>query len=225
MLELSLTHRSYCAENPNTESNERLEFLGDAVLGLAVTDYIYANYPKLAEGELAKLRASVVNTAALAERAAELGLGDRMRLGKGEDSSGGRQKESILADGFEAVIGAVHQDAGWIVSRDVVLDLLLAEISAGSERPGGQDYKTRLQELTAELGLGPPAYEISATGPDHDREFSAVAVVDGQGFGDGQGTSKKRAEQGAAATAWHALSEISNSSNGDSQPSEEVGNG
>jgi ribonuclease-3 len=195
------------------------------VVGLAVTDHIYANYPKLAEGELAKLRASVVNTAALADRAAELGLGDIMRLGKGEDSSGGRGKESILADGFEAVIGAVHQDGGWAISRDVVLDLLLAEISAGSERPGGQDYKTRLQELTAELRLGPPTYEISATGPDHDREFNAVAVVDGKGFGGGQGTSKKRAEQGAAAAAWHALSEISNSSNGDSEPSEEVGNG
>ncbi len=231
MLELSLTHRSFCAENANTESNERLEFLGDAVLGLAVTDHIYTKYPKLAEGELAKLRASVVNTAALAERALELGLGDILRLGKGEDSSGGRQKESILADGFEAVIGAVHQDAGWEVSRAVVLDLLIEEISAGSERPGGQDYKTRLQELTAELGLGPPSYEISASGPDHDREFSAVAVVDGKGFGGGLGTSKKRAEQGAAATAWHALSELAispvqtNSSNGDSQQSEEVGNG
>lgn len=220
-----MTHRSFCAENPDSESNERLEFLGDAVLGLAVTDHIYANYPSLAEGELAKLRASVVNTTALAERAIELGLGKILRLGKGEDSSGGREKESILADGFEAVIGAVHQDAGWGVSRQVVLELLLDEISAGSERPGGQDYKTRLQELTAELGLGPPTYEISARGPDHDREFSAVAIVDGKGFGDGQGTSKKRAEQGAAATAWHALSGLSTSSNGDSQPSQEVGNG
>ena len=231
MLELSLTHRSYCAENANTESNERLEFLGDAVLGLAVTDHIYVNYPDLAEGELAKLRASVVNTAALADRAIELGLGGILRLGKGEDSSGGREKESILADGFEAVIGAIHQDAGWETSRAVVLDLLMDEISAGSERPGGQDYKTRLQELTAELGLGPPSYEITATGPDHDRQFNAVAVVDGQGFGGGEGTSKKRAEQGAAATAWHALSELPrtsdriNSSNGDSQQSEEVGNG
>ena len=194
------------------------------MLGLAVTDHIYANYPMLAEGELAKLRASVVNTTALAERALELGLGDILRLGKGEDSSGGRTKESILADGFEAVIGAVHQDAGWLVSSQVVLDLLIEEISAGSERPGGQDYKTRLQELTAELGLGPPSYEISASGPDHDRHFSAVAIVDGKGFGGGHGTSKKRAEQGAAAAAWHELTDLSTSSNGDSQ-TEEVGYG
>ena len=115
------------------------------MLGLAVTDHIYANYPDLAEGELAKLRASVVNTTALAERATDLGLGAILRLGKGEDSSGGREKESILADGFEAVIGAVHQDAGWEISSQVVLELLTDEISVGSERPGGQDYKTRRQ--------------------------------------------------------------------------------
>lgn len=194
------------------------------MLGLAVTDHIYANYPDLAEGELAKLRASVVNTTALAERATDLGLGAILRLGKGEDSSGGRQKESILADGFEAVIGAVQQDAGWEISSQVVLALLTEEISVGSERPGGQDYKTRLQELTAELGLGPPSYSILASGPDHDRQFSATAIVDSKSFGEGVGTSKKRAEQGAAASAWHVLSESIVSSNGDSQSPQEVGN-
>ena len=194
------------------------------MLGLAVTDHIYANYPDLAEGELAKLRASVVNTTALAERATDLGLGAILRLGKGEDSSGGREKESILADGFEAVIGAVHQDAGWEISSQVVLELLTDEISVGSERPGGQDYKTRLQELTAELGLGPPSYSILASGPDHDRQFSARAIVDSESFGEGVGSSKKRAEQGAAASAWRVLSESIVSSNGDSQPSQEVGN-
>ncbi len=194
------------------------------MLGLAVTDHIYANYPDLAEGELAKLRASVVNTTALAERATDLGLGAILRLGKGEDSSGGREKESILADGFEAVIGAVHQDAGWEISSQVVLELLTDEISVGSERPGGQDYKTRLQELTAELGLGPPSYSILASGPDHDRQFSARAIVDSESFGAGVGSSKKRAEQGAAASAWQVLSESIVSSNGDSQPSQEVGN-
>lgn len=213
---MSVTHRSYCAENPEEESNERLEFLGDAVLGLAVTDHIYSHYPHLAEGELAKLRASVVNTAALADRATDLGLGQMLRLGKGEDTSGGRTKESILADAFEAVIGAVHQDGGWDTSRSVVLSLLIEEISSGSESPGGQDYKTRLQELAAEIGVGAPIYEVSATGPDHNRQFNAIAIVDGKALGEGEGTSKKRAEQGAANSAWHVLSE-SNSSEDEQQ--------
>ena len=202
---LASTHRSYCAEHADTESNERLEFLGDAVLGLAVTDYIHATYPDLPEGQLAKLRASVVNTATLAQVGMRLNLGAQLRLGKGEHQSGGREKESILADALEAVIGAVYVDGGWEEAREIVLDLLLPEISSGAERPGRQDYKTRLQELAAQLGLGPPSYEIEGSGPDHDKRFSAVAMIDSIPRGEGSGTSKKRAEQAAARAAWHAL--------------------
>ncbi len=205
LLVLASTHRSYCAEHDDTESNERLEFLGDAVLGLAVTDYIHATYPDLPEGQLAKLRASVVNTATLAEVGMRLNLGSQLRLGKGEDQSGGREKESILADALEAVIGAVYVDGGWEEAREVVLDVLHNEISSGAERPGRQDYKTRLQELAAQLGLGPPSYEIEGSGPDHDKRFSAIAMIDGIARGEGSGTSKKRAEQAAARAAWHGL--------------------
>lgn len=204
-LRLASTHRSFCAENSNTVSNERLEFLGDAVLGLVVTDYIHATYPDLSEGELAKLRASVVNTATLAEVAARLELGSILRLGKGEDQSGGRDKESILADSLEAVIGAVYLDSGWVPTQGVVLGLLDNEITAGARRPGRQDYKTRLQELTAQLGLGSPNYRIKGSGPDHDRRFEATAIVDAKSLGEGSGTSKKRAEQAAARSAWLIL--------------------
>lgn len=206
-LRLASTHRSYCAEHPRVESNERLEFLGDAVLGLVVTDHIHATYPKLSEGHLAKLRASVVNTATLAEVGARLNLGSILLLGKGEDQSGGREKESILADSLEAVIGAVYLDSGWEETQRVILGLLVEEISAGAERPGRQDYKTRLQELTAQLGLGSPTYLIEGSGPDHDRRFSAISVVEGEPKGEGSGTSKKRAEQAAARSAWTTLAQ------------------
>ena len=182
-----------------------MEFLGDAVLGLAVTGYIYDTYTDLPEGPLAKLRASVVNTGALAAVAADLGLGVGLRLGKGEDQSGGRHKESILADAFEAVLGAVYLDAGWETARDLVVSLLGDEIVASAGRPGGGDYKTRLQELVARLDLGPPTYDIAGTGPDHDKRFLATVVVDGTVRGVGSGTSKKRAEQVAARAAWQSL--------------------
>lgn len=205
LLELATTHRSYCSEHTGFESNERLEFLGDAVLGLAVTDHIHASYPALPEGQLAKLRASVVNTTTLAAVATRLDLGSALLLGKGEDQSGGRHKESILADSLEAVIGAVYVDGGWEVSRAMILDLLLEEISVGAERPGRQDYKTRLQELAARRCLGPPSYEIVGSGPDHDKHFTAVALIDGLARGEGAGSSKKRAEQAAAQRAWAEL--------------------
>ncbi len=147
----------------------------------------------------------MVNTATLAEVAGRLGLGEHLRLGKGEHQSGGREKESILADALEAVIGAVYVDGGWEEAREVVLDLLLDEISSGAVRPGRQDYKTRLQELSAQLGLGAPVYQIEGSGPDHDKRFVAVALIDGDARGEGTGTSKKRAEQAAARTAWHEL--------------------
>lgn len=207
MLTLALTHRSYCAENEGTESNERLEFLGDAVLGLAVTDYIHSTYPDLPEGQLAKLRASVVNTSALASVSRQLGLGAGLRLGKGEEMSGGCEKESILADGLEALIGAVFVDAGWPKACQFTLDLVLDIITDGAARPGQGDFKTQLQELSAELDLGTPTYRIAGSGPDHDKRFTAIAVVAGKPYGQGDGTSKKRAEQSAARTAWLALTE------------------
>lgn len=205
LLTLALTHRSYCAENPSTASNERLEFLGDSVLGLVVTDHIYDSYSGLPEGQLAKLRASVVNTVTLAELAGQLGLGQLLRLGKGEDQSGGREKESILADALEALFGAVYVDGGWGAARDVILELTIEAIVDAAEQPGRKDYKTQLQELTARLALGTPVYQISGSGPDHDKRFTAVTIVDGVARGHGDGTSKKRAEQVAARSAYAAV--------------------
>ena len=207
LLTLALTHRSYVAENSDSQPNERLEFLGDSVLGLTVTDYIFTTYPDLPEGQLAKLRASVVNTTSLAERSLELGVGALLRLGRGEDLSGGREKESILADAFEAILGAVYVDAGWEVAREVVLRLTKVPIEVAAENPGRRDYKTQLQELTAQLGLGTPSYQIAGSGPDHDKRFQAVVIIDGVPQGEGQGTSKKRAEQLAARAAYGAIRE------------------
>jgi ribonuclease-3 len=207
VLAAALAHRSWCAENPGHESNERLEFLGDAVLGLVVTDHIYRTYPSLPEGELAKVRASVVSAAALAEVAGELQLGDALLLGKGEAGSGGREKPSILADALEAVLGAVYLVGGWAASERLVLELLGDRISEASEGPGGQDYKTRLQELVARNFTELPRYSISDEGPDHAKRFFAEVRVGGQVRGQGEGRSKKQAEAAAARSAWERLRE------------------
>jgi ribonuclease-3 len=203
----SLAHRSWCAENPGTESNERLEFLGDAVLGLAVTDHLYRAYPGLPEGELAKVRSSLVNSSALAEVAAELRLGEALLLGRGEDASGGREKPSILADATEAVIGAAYLDRGREVADAIVLGLLGDRIVEAAAGPGGQDYKTRLQELCARHFDQLPEYLVRDEGPDHAKEFDAVVVVQGRPRGNGRGRSKKQAEQAAARVAWEHLAE------------------
>ncbi len=187
------------------ESNERLEFLGDSVLGLAVTDHIFSQYSNLPEGQLAKLRASVVNTDALARIAVWLNVGPHIRLGKGEDSSGGRNKESILADSVEALIGAVYTDSDWPTAQKLVLSLTEDSIHKGAADPGAQDYKTQLQELVARSQMGSPSYEIAGSGPDHDRSFEAKAVIEGSVWGVGSGRSKKRAEQAAAKRAKSAL--------------------
>jgi len=204
-LEGAMVHRSYCAEHPAAVPNERLEFLGDAVLGLAVTDHVYSTYGDLPEGELAKLRASVVNAEVLAELASEVGIGPALVLGKGEDASGGREKPSILADAMEAVIAAVYLDAGWAAARDLVLGLLADRIVAGSVGPGGGDYKTRLQELAARRFEQLPRYQVRAEGPDHSKQFFAMVTIRGAVYGHGQGRSKKHAEQAAARAAWTAL--------------------
>jgi ribonuclease-3 len=200
-----MAHRSWVAESADATSNERLEFLGDAVLGLVVTDHIYRAYPALPEGELAKVRASVVSAAALAEVAEELALGDSVLLGKGEDLSGGREKPSILADALEAVIGAVYLDGGWNAASGLVFDLLGSRITDAASGPGGQDYKTRLQELAVRVADGVPVYVVRDEGPDHAKRFHASVRVGDREYHGGEGRSKKQAEQAAARLAWEAL--------------------
>ena len=202
---MALAHRSWCAETPGTESNERLEFLGDAVLGLVVTDHLFHNYPALAEGELAKVRAAVVNAGVLAELATDLGIGAALALGKGEDASGGREKPSILSDAMEAVIGAVYLDGGWDAAARLVMDLLGERIAEAATGPGGQDYKTRLQELAAQRLDTLPRYEVQEEGPDHAKRFFATVFIGEEECGTGEGRSKKQAEQAAAQKAWRAL--------------------
>jgi ribonuclease-3 len=175
------------------------------VLGLVVTDHIYRTYPLLPEGELAKVRASVVSAAALAEVAGELQLGDALLLGKGEAGSGGREKPSILADALEAVLGAVYLEGGWSAAERLVLELLGDRISEASEGPGGQDYKTRLQELVARHFTELPRYGIRDEGPDHAKRFFAEVRVGGRVRGLGEGRSKKQAEAAAARSAWESL--------------------
>jgi len=204
LLELALTHRSWCAEHSGSSSNERLEFLGDAVLSLVVTRRLYERFGDWAEGDLAKARASLVNAATLAEVGRSVGLGEQLRLGRGEDASGGRGKPSILADAVEAVIGAVYLDGGIGAADDSIARLLGARLDAVASSPGHADFKTRLQELAARLGLDPPCYHVTTSGPAHHRQFRAE-VRAGDEAGVGAGSTKKDAEQQAAAVAYAAL--------------------
>ena len=208
LLARAMAHRSWCAETSGEDPNERLEFLGDAVLGLIVTDHVYRTYSTLPEGELAKVRASVVNSASLAEVALELSIGPALLLGKGEDLSGGREKPSILADAMEAVIGAVYLDGGWDAAADVVMRLLGDRIAEAAAGPGGQDYKTRLQELAARQFDQLPRYDVTDEGPDHAKRFYATVHIDDLARGTGEGRSKKQAEQAAARMAWEDLSAL-----------------
>jgi ribonuclease-3 len=205
LLNRAMAHRSWCAETAGAESNERLEFLGDAVLGLVVTDHVFRTYPALPEGHLAQVRAAVVNAGALAEVAEDLRLGQFLLLGKGEDASGGREKPSILADAMEAVIGAVYLDGGWEAAADLVMGLLGPRIIEAAAVPGGHDFKTRLQELAAHRFDQLPRYEVYGDGPDHAKHFTAVVHLGGQAAGSGEGRSKKQAEQAAARAAWDSL--------------------
>ena len=204
LLELALTHRSWCAEHSGSASNERLEFLGDAVLSLVVTQRLYARFGDWAEGALAKTRASLVNAATLAEVGRSVGLGELLRLGRGEDASGGRGKPSILADALEAVIGAVYLDGGIGAADDAVGLLLGARLDMAANSPGHADFKTRLQEASARLGLDPPSYDVTTSGPAHDQLFRAE-VRAGTAGGVGKGSTKKDAEQHAAEIAHAAL--------------------
>ena len=209
LLQRALTHRSFAYERGGLPTNERLEFLGDAVLGLVITTTLYHNHPDLAEGQLAKLRASVVNMRALAEVARALGptgLGPFLLLGKGEEATGGRDKASILADTLEALLGAIYLEHGIDCATGVIhklFDPLLAESAA---RGAGLDWKTSLQELTAERSLGVPDYQVDEHGPDHAKTFTSWVVVAGERYGGATGASKKEAEQRAAEAAWRELS-------------------
>ncbi|GAB3136161.1 ribonuclease III [Tsukamurella serpentis] len=208
LLTLALTHRSYAYEAGGLPTNERLEFLGDSVLSISVTEWLYTTHPDKSEGELAKIRASVVNMHALARVARGLGeggLGAHLYLGRGEELTGGRDKDSILADGTEALLGAVHIQHGIDTAREVVLRLFVPLLTTSSSMGAGLDWKTSLQEVAAERDLGAPSYRITSTGPDHDKEFTAVAVVADDELGEGVGRTKKEAEQNAAAAAWKAL--------------------
>jgi ribonuclease-3 len=206
LLERALTHRSFAYENGGLPTNERLEFLGDSVLGLVITDALYRRHPNEAEGQLAKLRASVVNMKALADVARGLHLGPHLRLGRGEEATGGRDKSSILADTLEALIGAVYLDCGIDQTRELLHrlfdPLLLGAVALGA----GLDWKTSLQELTASGTLGVPEYLVQESGPDHAKTFRAVVRVAGRDYGAGEGRSKKEAEQQAAEAAWRAIS-------------------
>lgn len=205
LLRLALTHRSVSSDDPARNDNERLEFLGDAVLQLVVTDMLYESYPQLAEGQMAKVRAAVVSRDTLAEVARSLDIGEHIELAPSEEATGGREKDSILADAVEAVIGAAYLDAGLETARQVVLDLWSDRVAERAREPGVKDYKTRLQELVARDGRR-PVYEVEGTGPDHDRRFVATVTVEGSEHGTGEGRSKKEAEQEAAARALDALS-------------------
>ncbi|RKE21344.1 ribonuclease III [Streptomyces sp. TLI_171] len=205
LLVRALTHRSYAYENGGLPTNERLEFLGDSVLGLVVTDTLYRLHPEVAEGTLAKLRAAVVNSRALAEVGRGLELGTFIRLGKGEEGTGGRDKSSILADTVEAVIGAIYLDQGLDSATDFVHRLFDPLIAESAQLGAGLDWKTSLQELTAAVGIGVPEYVVTESGPDHEKTFTAAARVAGDDYGSGSGRSKKEAEQKAAESAWRAI--------------------
>ena len=205
LLQLALTHRSYAYENGGLAHNERLEFLGDSILGQAVTVMLYTENPDLDEGELAKRRASLVSSVALAEIAVGIDLGSHILLGRGEELTGGRQKSSILADCVEAVIGATYLSAGPDAATALVLRLI-APLLADPERFGAaMDLKISLQELSTRTGRGLPVYEVSDSGPDHSKRFHATVLVGGSPVATGDGSSKKQAEMAAALAAWAVL--------------------
>ena len=207
LLRRALAHRSWCAESAGAENNERLEFLGDAVLGWAIADIVYRRYDEVPEGQLTDLRKSVVNAVALADVAVEIDLGRYILLGKGEAAANGADKPSILSDAFEAVLGAVYLDGGAEAAYQMVSRLIGPRMPQDLTSLSQFDRKTQLQELVARLGQGAPVYQVSSSGPDHAKSFVALALIDGEVRGEGQGRSKKAAEQQAAAHACDALLE------------------
>lgn len=208
LLALALTHRSFANENGHLPNNERLEFLGDAVLGLSVAAKLYEQYPSRPESDISKMRASVVSRYGLADVAREINLGEHILLGKGEIHTDGRDKDSILADTTEAILGAIYLEHGFEVTRQVVLRLFQHKIDVASAVGMHQDWKTTLQERLAERKLPMAVYEATSTGPEHDQTFTAHAFVDGTELGSGTGPNKKIAEQQAAREAVASLNDL-----------------
>ena len=205
LLELAFTHRSFAYENDTKETNERLEFLGDSVLGLIVTEELYLRYPDLDESRLSPLRSGIVNMRALADIARELNLGQYILLGKGEEVTNGRDKNSLLADALEALIGAIYLDCGFEAATIAVRALIKETLESAMAKGSGLDGKTALQELVATLGRGTLEYQITESGPDHDKNFVAIALVGGESISEGVGKSKREAEQSAARSAYEVL--------------------
>ncbi|WP_062072348.1 ribonuclease III [Demequina sediminicola] len=205
LLVLALTHRSFAYEAGGLPTNERLEFLGDSVLGIVVTDRLYRDHPDLPEGDLAKMRAATVSQKALSEIAREIDLGPCILLGKGERTTGGADKDSILCDAVEALIGAVYLTHGIDEARDMVLRLVDGHLKAAATSGVALDWKTSLQEACSEHGRPAPVYTCEGEGPDHARTFTATVTVDGVALGTGVGSAKKHAEQAAAAEAYRAV--------------------
>ncbi len=205
LFELALTHRSYAYENGGIPTNERLEFLGDAVLGIVVTEHLYRVFPDYPEGRLAKLRAAVVNAVTLAEVARGLEVGPMVHLGRGETTTGGHDKTSILADTMEALIGAIFLTGGMPAAEVFVHHLFDPLVTDADHLGAGLDWKTSLQEVCANNGHPMPTYRIEESGPDHDKHFVARAVVNGVEYGTGEGRNKKQAEQEAAGKAFTAI--------------------
>ncbi|MDP1808902.1 MAG: ribonuclease III [Actinomycetota bacterium] len=209
LLRVALTHSSFAYEIGAADFNEKLEFLGDSVLGIIITEYIFHAFPKFQEGGLAKLRANLVRAETLAEIARELRVGEFVLIGRGAEQSGGRRNESILADCMEAIIGAVYIDQGIEVTRDFIIELFRGRISEQGKAKELGDPKTTLQELTMERWSALPDYEmVSQDGPAHRPIFSAAVTVRGQVYGRGVGTSKKRAQQIAAKEALKEISKL-----------------
>ena len=208
LLELALTHRSYSYEHGGVANNERLEFLGDSILGQAVTVMLYNENPTLDEGDLAKRRASLVSSVALAEVARAIGVGPHLRLGRGEELTGGHDKSSILADAVEALIGATYLSRGGEEATALVLRLIRPLMDNPDRFGAAMDPKTSLQELVAQLGHGLPTYLVTDSGPDHLKRFAATVMVDGKPAATGTGSSKKQAEMAAALEAWTTLSAL-----------------
>jgi len=205
LLQHALTHRSFAYENGQVPNNERLEFLGDSVLGLVVTDTLFTNHPDLPEGQLAKLRAAVVSAKALAVVARTLGIGDHVRLGRGEETTGGRDKASILSDTVEAILGAIYVQFGIERASEVIHTIFDPVIADAAQLGAGLDWKTSLQEVAANQDLGVPRYVLESEGPDHDKRFTAEVHVGDRVFPGGSGRSKKEAEQEVAEIAWLAI--------------------
>ncbi len=207
LLRRAMCHRSWVAESTGELSNERLEFLGDAVLGWVIADLVFARFAELAEGALTDLRKSVVNANALAEVAAELHVGEHVLLGKGEDAANGREKISILSDAMEAVLGAVYVDGGPGAAFEVIERLFVHRLESAISMLDRLDYKSALQEVLAQQGKPAPDYTVRSTGPDHDKTFYAKVMAASQLLGEGEGRSKKAAEQAAAGAAFALLTD------------------